>query len=109
DEELDLASVDLARFELVSGTTIVLRASPEGEGEGVRPPVLDFPGGPASGTSETDSTSNDERIALSLASSMPSFPTRATAPLPTVGEVLGEFRLLSVLGRGIQGSVFLAV
>jgi serine/threonine protein kinase/tetratricopeptide (TPR) repeat protein len=36
-------------------------------------------------------------------------PPGTTSPLPVVGESLGGFRLLSVLGRGVRGSVFLAV
>src|SRR4051794_614989 len=44
-----------------------------------------------------------------LATPLPRASSRPTARLPAAGEALGEFRLLSVLGRGAKGSVFLAI
>ena len=46
---------------------------------------------------------------IDLMTPMPESASRFAPPLPVAGEALGEFRLLTVLGRGVRGSVFLAV
>jgi serine/threonine protein kinase/tetratricopeptide (TPR) repeat protein len=86
-----------ASFDVVSGDRIELRMAPLNAATAPSDP---------SGSTEVLVVPPDlvDRVAMHRAGASPGAPQ-----LPAVGEAIGEFQLLAMLGRGIKGSVFLAI
>src|SRR5262249_50780540 len=65
-------------------------------------------GSPADSDSGCSSPRGSEAPGLSDARAVPPHAQPMPPHFPAVGEVVGEFRLLASLGRGVRGAVFLA-
>ncbi len=95
-----------ASFELASGEFIELHA-----GAAVTPVAAGEPRptGGVSSTGPTEVLTGPASYGSSLRLSRSASSHQGRASLPMAGEALGDFQLLSMLGRGIQGTIFLAI